>query len=188
MKKATSKTSSLASAQKMLATVVLTLCLLSATSANAQQQQPKFGYVAAQQIIFVLPEARQVDSLLRQFKLDSIDGVLPYLVSEYKRKDSVAKIEKNGTIKKQVEREAEQLRYQLENWNQIAQNRIQEKQNELLAPLYRKVADAIADIAKAEKYTYIFNAESLLHAPEGDNISEKILKKLGIKIPVDAQK
>ena len=57
------------------------------------------------------------------------------------------------------------------------------KQNELLAPIYRKVYDAIRAVAKEKGYTHVYNKEALLVAPEGDDIIPLVASKLKVTLP-----
>ena len=61
------------------------------------------------------------------------------------------------------------------------------KKASLLAPLYEKVKNAIAQVAKENRYTHILNADVegmsvLLYANEEYNVSNHILRKLGVNL------
>ena len=60
-----------------------------------------------------------------------------------------------------------------------AETKLQQKEQELLQAIMIKVNNAVQDLAKAEGYSYIFERTTLLHAG-GDDISDKVRKKLGI--------
>ena len=57
--------------------------------------------------------------------------------------------------------------------------RDRQKEQELLQAIMMKVNNAVKELAKAEGYSYIFELTTLLHAG-GDDISDKVRKKLGI--------
>ncbi|HQU56425.1 MAG TPA: OmpH family outer membrane protein, partial [Chitinophagaceae bacterium] len=103
----------------------------------------------------------------------------------YNYKDSVFKdsVKTPASVRQQISKELPQLLYQIQNWQQIVNQALQNKQDEYLAPLYRKVYKAIQDIAKEKKYTYILNKETLLVAPDADDISLLVANKLNLKIP-----
>lgn len=143
-------------------------------------QQQKFGYTNVDQIVMFLPEVKNVDLQLQAFKKDSLDALLPYLVSEYTKKDSLLKLEKNQAVKQRIAKELDDLQQQLQNWQSYAQSRLQSKQEELLKPLYQKVGEALKKVVDENKYTYIFSYNALLYAPPAEDISLLLLKKLGI--------
>jgi outer membrane protein len=70
---------------------------------------------------------------------------------------------------------------------------MEKKREELLSPVVAKMQKAIDEVAKEEAYTYVFNSNAtggvsvLLHAPQQDNITEKVLKKLGVTMPAKDQ-
>jgi outer membrane protein len=63
---------------------------------------------------------------------------------------------------------------------------MQGKQQELLAPIYRKVMKAINDVAKESGYAYVYSQEALLVAPPADDLLPLVAKKLGVKVPAGA--
>ena len=59
---------------------------------------------------------------------------------------------------------------------------MQSKEQELLEPILQKARDAINEVAKEDKYTYIFDKSmgTLLYAEESENIISKVKKKLDL--------
>ncbi|MDQ3844781.1 MAG: OmpH family outer membrane protein, partial [Bacteroidota bacterium] len=53
-------------------------------------------------------------------------------------------------------------------------------------PVYRKVMNALNQVAKENGYSYVYNAEVLLVAPPGDNLLQPLARKLNIKLPTGA--
>jgi outer membrane protein len=60
----------------------------------------------------------------------------------------------------------------------------------LLAPVLEKIDKTVKDVAKEAGYTYVFNTDAgpgttpiLLVAPDADNISDLVFKKLGVTPP-----
>jgi outer membrane protein len=86
-------------------------------------------------------------------------------------------------VKKQLEEELPQLINTIQNWQQIVNQAMEAKQNELLAPLYRKIYDAIRAVAKEKAYTHVLNKESLLVAPDADDMIAAVAAKLKLSLP-----
>jgi outer membrane protein len=55
---------------------------------------------------------------------------------------------------------------------------MQQKQEELMAPIAQKANQLITDVAKASGYTYVFRKEALLVQPDADDLLPLIKKKL----------
>ena len=163
----------------MLAVVVFA----SASSATAQ----KSGYISVDQIVSIMPETAKIDSLLRKYQSDSLAPRYAYMVQEYNRKDSIANGKDSAktpsSVRVKIREELEQLLYELQNWQQISQQYLQGKQQQLLEPIYIKVDNAIKAVAKESGYTYVFNREALLVMPPADDLLPLVAKKLNVKVP-----
>ncbi len=173
--------------KKIFTVLTLAAGLLLADSANAQS---KFGYISVDNVVGLMPETGKLDSLLERYQADSINPQYAQIVSLYQYKDSVYRdsVKTPPAVRKQIEQELPTLIYQIQNWQQIVNQAIEAKQNELLAPIYRKVYDAIKLVAKEKGYTHILSKESLLVAPEADDIILLVAAKLKINVPKPAGK
>lgn len=162
---------------------IAALLIAGAGSVSAQ----KTGYISLDQVVALMPEVRKVDSLLQKYQADSLNPQFAYMVSEYNRKDSMVSTKDSAklspTVRNQVRQELEGLAYQIQNWQGIVQNAMQNKQNELLEPIYRKAMNALNTAAKEAGYAYVYNKEALLVAPENDDLLPLVAKKLNIKLP-----
>ncbi len=162
---------------------VVAAVLITSLSASAQ----KTGYINLDQVVALMPEISKLDTVLQRYQADSLNPQFSYMVSEYNRKDSIA----NGkdslktplVTRRQIRQELEGLAYQIQNWQQIVQNALQGKQNELLEPIYAKAMNALNAVAKEAGYTYVYNKEALLVAPKTDDLLPLVAKKLNLKIP-----
>jgi len=163
------------------------LVALIATFAVSTASAQKTGYIRVDDVILLMPETGKIDSLLQRYQADSLNPNFAYLVSEYNRKDSMVNT-KDSTkytpaVRNQVRQELQGLAYQIQNWQGFVQEALQEKQNDLLEPIYRKVINAIQTVAKESGYAYVYNKEALLVAPPADDLLPLVAKKLNLKLP-----
>ncbi len=155
--------------------------LILSQTANAQQ---KFGHASLEDIVSIMPDIKKADSLLQQFRKDSLENTLPFYVSEYKRKDSIAKAPSTPTaIKQTVQQEANNYLSIIQNWDQFTQGEMQRKQQEVLNPYFTKAFELINTVAKENGYTWVFKQDALLVAPHTDDLLPLVAKKLGVKLP-----
>ena len=157
--------------------------LLFTASANAQS---KIGYISVDYVISLMPETAKLDSIINRYQQDSVNQQYAQIVSLYQYKDSIYRDSLHKAppaVLKQIEQELPGLVYQIQNWQSIAQQLTENKQNELLAPIYRKVYDAIKVVAKEKNYSHVFNKEAFLVAPEGDDMLLLVATKLKVKLP-----
>jgi outer membrane protein len=168
--------------KKIISVVLLSATFLFATNANAQT---KIGYIKIDDMISLMPETAKIDTLLNTYQNDSINPQYAQIVSLYQYKDSVYRdsIKTPAVVRKQIEQELPTLIYQIQNWQQIVNQAMEAKQNELLSPIYRKVMDAIRTVAKEKGYTHVMNKEAFLVAPDGDDMLALVAAKLKVVIP-----
>lgn len=169
--------------KKILSVVVLAATLLLAADAGAQT---KIGYIRIDDVVALMPETAKIDSVLEKYQADSINPRYAQIVSLYQYKDSVYRDSVKpapAAVKKQIEEELPSLIYQIQNWQTIVNQALESKQNEMLAPIYRKVYDAIRAVAKEKGYTHVMTKEALLVAPDADDMISLVAAKLKLKLP-----
>lgn len=171
---------------KKLKVVVAALSLLLA--GHVSTAQTKIGYIDAETILYLMPDAAKIDSQVQKYQVDTIGKEYMSLLQQYQYKDSIMKAD-SGTsrlpaaVKDQYEKDIAELTQTLTNWQQIAGQAVQNKQNQLLAPVMRKIQDAIQAVAKEKGYAYVVSRESIIVAPDADNLLPLVAKKLNVTVP-----
>ncbi|HEY0042468.1 MAG TPA: OmpH family outer membrane protein [Flavisolibacter sp.] len=161
------------------------IVVVAASNVNAQGQ--KSGYISVEQMVSLMPELGKIDTLLQKFQSDSLNTEFQALIQDYQYRDSM--LTKTDTtkmpasVKAEHRRQMEGAAYQIQNWQQISQNVMQSKQQELLAPIYQRIYTAINQVAKDNGYTYVYKEEALIVAPPADNLLPLVARKLNIKLP-----
>jgi outer membrane protein len=149
----------------------------------------KIGYADTDYIFTQLPEYKQVDVDMKAHgtQLQSqLEAKSKELETKYKAYQNMPATTPDA-IRADKERELQQLQEGIQKFQQDAQASFQNKQAKLMEPLFAKVADAIAAVAKAEGYTFIISpglpggsGDILLYSDDKYDISDLVLKKLGI--------
>jgi len=171
--------------------IVLALTLSAVTFMANAQEALKIGYTNADYVLSLLPEAKQIDAELKAYEKQLQNQV------QAKYKDLQAKVEDyernvnsyDELIRADKEKEITTLQQNIQQFSADAEASMGKKRNQLLAPAYEKIGTAIETVAKENNYTHVFSAgapgfDVLLYAREQDNISDLVLKKLGITPPV----
>ncbi len=160
------------------ATLVVALLFSVAFSADAQ----KFGYVDSQAILAEMPEVKQADANLEALQKQlqkKGQGMVEKLQSDYA---AVQQKVVDGLLSpQQQETEAKKLeerQMEIAKFEQDMVNQIQNKRNELLEPIYKKVNDAISAVAKENGYQMIFEKGVLLYSEPAQDVSAKVKAKL----------
>ena len=79
--------------------------------------------------------------------------------------------------------ELQKMLTDLQAEDQRIQQQLQQRQQELIAPINRKAFDAIQSVAKENGYSYVFEKGALLVAPPAEDILQLVAKKLNVKVP-----
>ena len=169
---------------KMKHFVTLALIILTGIlGTNTSQAQSKIGYISADEIIALMPEAAKVDTQLNQYQQSLYQNAQD---KQAELNDAVAKFYKDSatmtaSLKEVKRRDLQSKVQELSGEEQRIQNLFEQKRQELSAPIQRKLQGAIQDVAKENGYTYVFPREALLVMPPSDDISTLVRRKLGLK-------
>jgi len=171
---------------KKLKVLAIAICLLVTGSAMAQS---KFGYVNVNNILALMPATAKLDSLLERYQVDSIQPEYASIVEQYQFNDSLYRdsVKTPPSVRAEIAKKLPGLIYQIQNWQQISQQALEAKQNQLLGPIYNEVYEAIRVVAKEKGYTHVFTREAFLVAPDGDDMILAVAAKLNIKVPPQLQ-
>lgn len=168
--------------KKIIPALLFAVILLTASNVHAQT---KTAYISVNDMVSIMPETALINGKLDSYKKDSIQPKYNELMALYesdlkKYNDS---LNTTAAVHKQLEEELTPIYYQLQNWDQLTNQAVEAKQNELLTPIYRKVYDAIKQVAKEKGYTHVANKEAYLVAPVGDDLIVAVAAKLKVPLP-----
>ncbi len=158
--------------------------------AGQAQDQLKIGYTNVDYIMSQLPEAKSIQKELEDYQTQLTTQIQTKVQDFQKR---AGEYQKNAETMTDVTRAAEERELQsqqtnIQKFQQEAEQSMQKKQAELLQPVYEKIGNAIKEVRKSAGYTHIFSSDVggaaiLLDARDEDNISDLVLKQLGVTPP-----
>ncbi|WP_435357544.1 OmpH family outer membrane protein [Emticicia sp. SJ17W-69] len=175
---------------KFFATFITALMFVGIANVNAQTA--KIGYTNVDYILNNIPDAKDIESKLKTEKAQ-YDKLLQDKIAAFQAK--YEDYQKNGAtmsavIKADREKELQSGQTAIQEFQQNSETALQQKQQQLLAPVLEKIDKTVKDVAKENGYTYVFNTDAgpgttpiLLVAPDADNISDLVFKKLGVTPP-----
>lgn len=151
------------------------------TTTNAQ----KIGYISADEIIQLMPEAATVQKELDQYQQSLYQNAQD---KQTALNESIQKFVKDSATMspslKEVKRSDLQKQSQeLSGEQQKIQNEFEQKRQELSVPIQKKLQTAIEEVAKENGYTYVMPREALIVMPPSNDIGPLVIKKLGLKQP-----
>ena len=156
--------------KKIIITIMLALPML----ASAQ----KFGHINTQELFAQMPEVAQV-----KLKMDTVnaqyESQLTSMQEEFQKKlqDYQSQEATMADAVKQIrQQELQEMQQRIQLFYQTAEQDIQKKQQELLAPV------AIKAVGEREGYTYIFDSAAMVHiGTDATDATPAVKKELGIK-------
>ena len=143
----------------------------------------KYGHVNSNDVMMAMPGIDSIQIKLAEFQ-NNLATLYETMFSEFQTKKE--KFDKEvGTMSSAVRKVKEDELLSIQNriieFQNNAQEDIEEEQDRLATPFQEKVRNAIEEVAKENKYSYIFDTRTLLFYEDGDDVTALVKKKLGIK-------
>ena len=169
--------------KKVLKLTLAVVCVMFSTSLFAQ----KIGYVNTDEIITNMKETQDAYTQLEayakdlQAQLETIQVEFNNKLQEYQNATETM----TDAVRQLKEKELTDLNTRIQEFQQVAQQDLQKKENELMAPIYEKVKNTIDEVAKAGGYTIILPGSALIYidAAQVKDIASEVKSKLGITTP-----
>lgn len=152
-------------------------------------QNLKFGHVNAQEIITVMPEFTKAQNDLQMLQ-KQLGDELKRTQEEFNKKyqefqQAMAKDSLPANIAERRQKELQDMMQRQEQFQQDAEQQMQKAQGDMLAPVYKKLDDAIKAVGAAENVIYIFDlartAIPYVNESQSINLTSKVKTHLGIK-------
>jgi outer membrane protein len=170
--------------------IILSLSLLFAfvvfQNTQAIAQTLKIGYVQVDSVASMMPEYKASSS-----ELEGLQKVIQKNLQgeAQKIKARQTELEQTATTQQaqtQAQQELQSLYAAFEEKQKQAEERFNKKQNDLLFPIYAKIREAIKEVGKEGNYVLILNeldgtnTAYILYSAEGTDITNLVVKKLGL--------
>lgn len=151
-------------------------------------QNVKFGHVNSDELIQSLPEFDSASVKLEKYRKELINALDLMTVELNNKSETYNKESKNYTdiVKQTKEQELVDMNKRIQEFQNNAQQQLQQKQAELFQPIMAKVDKAIKEVGKENGFVYIFSVgqgSSLLFFDEtkSTNVMPLAKAKLGLK-------
>ena len=172
-------------AQKILS-FVFSIAVLLLLSVNARSQTLKVGVFDIDVMVQAMPAYHNVDSLMQIFDRDSLGSLREYYESEYKRLDSTYKSDsaqvvsgkKSKAILDMIYADRQKAMINIVYWQQIAQNKSNEKRGVLSKDLYNLVVNAYKKVLARKKYTLVLKPQTYEGGFKIDNVFIAVAREL----------
>lgn len=149
----------------------------------------KIGYTSMDYLLGQVPEAKDIQNQLT-IQRTQLENEQTRMSKEFQEK--LQNYEKGGAQMSEViradrEKELQGLQARFQEFQKNAETTLQQKYQQLVSPVLQKIQKNIDAVAKENGYSHVFNLDAgagtaviLLYAPEDGNISDLVLKKMGV--------
>lgn len=162
------------------------LLIFATATISATAQNLKFGHVDLQALVQLMPERATAETDFNNFQTE-LEDVLGEMQQNYQQK--LAELEQLGEDASEVRRNAkitelQELQQRVQNYQVTANQQLQQKQAELLQPVFDKAEKAIEEVAQEQGLLYVFDVGSrvvLYKSNQSVDLLPLVKKKLGIQ-------
>ena len=167
----------------------IALVLMLALPMGVFAQNLKFGHINAQEIVSAMPEFAKAQSDIEALD-KQLTSELQRTQEEFNKKyqefqQAIAKDSLPANIAERRQKELQALGQRQEQFQQEAQQQMQKAQADAMAPIYKKLDDAIKAVGAAEGVIYIFDLArtpvAYVNESQSINLTPKVKTQLGIK-------
>ena len=167
---------------------IITLAILASAmiwNPAMAQKSNKFGHINSAELLGLMPErkaaAAKMDSITKDVEKQLQEMMTEYRAKQEKYSSEAPKL--SELVKKDKEEELTSLGTRIQNFQQQAQQSLEQQEQALIEPIVNKAKKAIEQVEKENVYTYIFDtsAGSLLFWEESDNVLASVKKKLNLQ-------
>jgi outer membrane protein len=167
-------------------TIIACLGLILISPSISSQDMLKIGHVNTNEIFMSLPESDSAQTLLQketaelELMLEEMQVNLNNLVNAYEKEQATY----SDIVKKTKETEIIDIQRRIQEFQQDANQRMQQRNLELIQPIYDKIYKAIEKIATEKGFTYILDISKgsvVFASKNSQNINPIVLHELGIE-------
>jgi len=161
--------------------IIILLALAMPMLVNAQ----KIGHINTQELFAQMPDVKVANTQLDSLQV-YYENVIMTMREEYQKKLQDYQ-QKQATmtdaIRQISEEEIMAIQQRIQTTYETAQQDVQKKQQELLAPIHEKMTKAINTVGEKEGYTYIIDSSVAVPyvGKDANDLMPAVQKELGIK-------
>ena len=144
---------------------IFLIAVMAILTFSAYAQNQKFAHVNYNELVTLMPEA---------------DVAREKLAAQSKEFEQTYQ---DADIKESKEKELNDIQTRLQEFQQTAQGELQQQQQELMAPIYKKAQDVVGKLAKEGGYIYVFEKTSLLYVDEAQSKDLTAAARKALNIP-----
>jgi outer membrane protein len=165
---------------------LLALVLFTVAFSSAGAQNMKFGHIDLQALVQLMPERATAETDFNNFQSE-LEDVLGEMQQNYQTK--LKELEALGEDASEVKRNAkitelQDIQQRIQNYQMTANQQLQQKQAEVLQPVFNKAEKAIEEVAQEQGLLYVFDIGTkvvLYKSNQSIDLLPLVKQKLGLQ-------
>ena len=145
------------------------------------------GRVSVEELITLMPEYMEAQRTIAAVSHETTE-TFQAMVSEFQSKSNTFEQKKDSwtsSVRETKQAELSDMQRRLQEFQQTAYQELQEKQNELMAPIQEKAMATVRDIAKAQGLALVFDISTLVYYDEAGTVDLMPAARKALNIPDD---
>lgn len=170
--------------KNVLKIFILLVIAVSAMQVSAQKSQ-KLGHINFAELYEMMPGQDSIRTVFSAYQ-EQLQAQFQVMQTEYETKlneyqTNLATM--SNIIKQTKEKEIVDLQRRIQEFQQTAQEDLQNKEAELTSPIIEKARNAVKEVAKENGYSFVLNSTEglVLYTEPADDLMPLVKKKLGLK-------
>lgn len=165
--------------------IVLFVALFAFAGSTYAQSKVKLGHINSTDLMEIMPGRDSAQAVLQK-EAQEAEEHITLMQQELETKYNRYQERQEGWSQQIRESEMNQIQdmnKRIMEYKQSAQKQLQDRNEELFKPIVDRAKAAIAEVAKENGYSYIFDSAvgALLYQEDSDDILPLVKKKLGLK-------
>ena len=171
---------------KTIKNIATAAAIITLTTSAANAQDLKFAHIDSQKVLSELPEYTAAGAQLQE-EAKKLEDQLRIMTNEIQQKyqeyvskrDSLPEL-----IRATKEKELQDSNDRIQSYQQLAQQSLQQKEQQLLTPVIEKFQQALDAVGKENGFIYILDVTSqvvLYHSEQSTDAAPLVKAKLGVK-------
>ena len=165
--------------------IAIVVCLLAFGGSALAQNNVKLGHINSNDLMQIMPGRDSAQTVL-QAEVAELEETLKSMQAEAEKRYNDYVANQAGwteLIRNTKQREIQDMAARIQEFQENAQQQLQEREQDLLKPIIDRAKKAIEEVAKEGGYSYILDAgtAAVLYSQDSDDIMPQVKKKLGLK-------
>lgn len=151
----------------------------------ATYAQDKIAYINVEDVVISMPDMADLETKMKA-EVETVKKALAELDINLQKFAEEANKAKDSMSEEELDKKYEEfqkLQAKRNEYEETQYKELQEKNNQMMAPIRQKVQQAIKDVADENNFTYVIDIQNILYANRNATDATNLVKtKLNIKV------